>query len=37
MKANNEIEQKLMDAWEDRKNNLRASFNIAIQLLMVLT
>ena len=32
MEDNNEIEQKLTDAWEDRKNNLRASFNIAIHL-----
>ena len=32
MQGNNEIEQKLTDAWEDRKNNLRASFNIAIHL-----
>jgi serine phosphatase RsbU (regulator of sigma subunit) len=32
MQGNNEIEQKLTEAWENRKNNLRASFNSAIHL-----
>ena len=33
MEDNNEIEQKLAEAWENRKKNLRTSFNTAILLL----